>query len=120
MPEPQLGYFFPVSEGHPGHPLPKPPISGGIPTPPIQLPPLPPDTVEPPIVLPPTDGGDIEFPIVIPKPPINLPPGTVWPPLPPDAGIAGKMFCLVWIVGVGYRWVVLEGPSVWPPIATPK
>jgi hypothetical protein len=45
-----------------------------------------------------------------------LPPGAVWPPLPPD--IQGKILCFVWIVGIGYRWTVID-PSLTPehPIA---
>lgn len=127
MPKPQLGYFFPISAGHPGHPLPEPPNIPGhpLPEPPEPgepghpLPPLPPGFVMPPIAFPPS----IENPIVIPgtpENPITVPPGTIWPPIPPEAGIAGMVLALVWIVGVGYRWIALQGPSVWPPVATPK
>jgi hypothetical protein len=56
---------------------------------------------------------------------LPLPPGAVWPPLPPD--IAGKVMCFVWIVGIGYRWTVID-PSLKPthpiepggPVAQPK
>jgi hypothetical protein len=52
------------------------------------------------------------------------PPGTVWPPLNPGDGIGGKVLALVWLVGIGYKWAVLETPPVvWPPqppVATPK
>jgi hypothetical protein len=63
------------------------------------------------------EGPDHELP---------LPPGAVWPPLPPDIG--GKILCFVWVVGIGYRWTVLdpdlkpshpiEEPE--PPVAQPK
>ena len=39
-----------------------------------------------------------------PSQPIYLP-GHVWPPLPPS--ITGNVIAFCWIVGVGYRWVVL-------------
>jgi hypothetical protein len=41
-----------------------------------------------------------------PEHPIVMPPGSVWPPLPPS--ITGKVLCFVWIVGVGYRWTVID------------
>jgi hypothetical protein len=47
---------------------------------------------------------------------LPMPPATIWPPLPPGIGIAGKALILVWVVGVGYRWLVVEGPDVWPPL----
>jgi hypothetical protein len=43
----------------------------------------------------------------------NPPPGTIWPPLPPGAP-TGKAALLVWLSGVGYRYVVVEIP---PPTA---
>lgn len=44
-----------------------------------------------------------------PLPPTNPPPGTVWPPLPPEAEIpAGKALVLAAIKGVGYRYIVVE------------
>jgi hypothetical protein len=48
------------------------------------------------------------------------PPATIWPPLPPGVGVAGKALLLIWIVGVGYRWLVVSGPDVWPPVPQPK
>jgi hypothetical protein len=48
------------------------------------------------------------------------PPATIWPPLPPSVGVAGKALLLIWIVGVGYRWLVVSGPDVWPPVPQPK
>lgn len=91
----------------------------GIPSPPTVWP-NPPRPVDPsygvegppygpdlPIYLPPTVGGG----------PI-LPPGSVWPPLPP--GVTGQLTCFVWIVGVGYRWTTID-TSLKPtnPIAPP-
>jgi hypothetical protein len=60
-----------------------------------------------------------EHPIYEPVAPDNslpLPPGSVWPPLPPE--ITKPVLCLVWIVGVGYRWTTID-PSLKPthPIA---
>ena len=40
-------------------------------------------------------------------PPVNPPPGTIWPPLPPSIP-PGKVLVAVFISGVGRRWVVLE------------
>jgi len=123
----------------PGFGRPKPPNQVW---PPVTLPPLPPE-VDPPVGMwPPTINNDLpQAPIVIypkpPKPPsisggpatppgiavppIELPP-TLWPPLPPGTGIAGKALILVWVVGVGYRWLVVDGPDLWPPppVASPK
>jgi hypothetical protein len=45
-----------------------------------------------------------------PSNPIAIPPGTVWPPLPPSVP-AGKAIVLVAISGVGYRWAVLDIPQ---------
>jgi len=72
-----------------------------------------------------------------PLPPVNPPPGAVWPPLPPSVP-EGKVIALVAISGVGYRYVVLTVPPPkpdhglppspgapdqglpQPPVATPK
>jgi hypothetical protein len=35
-----------------------------------------------------------------------LPPGMVWPPLPPS--VTGTVMALVWVVGCGYRWTVID------------
>ena len=53
---------------------------------------------------------------------LPMPPATVWPPLPPGTGIGGKALILVWVVGIGYRWVVVGATDVWPPVpvAAPK
>jgi hypothetical protein len=55
--------------------------------------------------------------------PITLPPGTIWPPLPPSSGIGSgtkKVAILVWVVGVGARWFIYD-PSLTPgtPPVTP-
>ena len=104
----------------------KPPVA----VPPIALPPLPPGIALPPIYLPPS--GQLPVvpvppvavpPIVIPEPPdkpLPDPPAILWPPLPPGTGIAGKALVLVWVVGVGYRWIVAKGPDMWPPQPEPK
>ena len=43
----------------------------------------------------------------LPQPPTNPPPGTVWPPLP-DGVPSGKAAILVFIPGVGSRYVVVD------------
>jgi len=74
--------------GRPGHP------DQGLPEPPY------PDQGLPP-------GVDNSLPV---------PPATIWPPLPPGSGIGGKALILVWVVGIGYRWVVVGATDVWPPV----
>lgn len=52
------------------------------------------------------------LPIYRPEGPDNtlpMPPGTVWPPLPPS--VTGDLLCFCWIVGVGYRWVVIDADA---------
>lgn len=105
----------PVDPGF-GRPKPQPPNQIW---PPSVWPPIPPD-VQPPQMWPPQINNDLppSSPIVIPQPPekpIQGPPGTVWPPLPPGTGIAGKALVLIYVVGVGYRWLVVDGPDMWPP-----
>lgn len=55
-----------------------------------------------------------------PENPIALPPG-IYPPLPPT-GSSGKVAILVWVVGVGYRWIVVDDASAGqlPSGAQPK
>jgi hypothetical protein len=48
--------------------------------------------------------------------PGGLPPGSVWPPLPPEIG--GKILAICWLVGIGYRWVVID-PSLKPGFPLP-
>ena len=131
-----VGPEGPVDPGF-GHP--KPP-SGDVVWPPISLPPLPPGISLPPGTWPPqkppVDPGYgrptlPEWPIVIPQPPEKPQPGlpptvgggpvlpegpaVIWPPIPPGHGIAGKCLILIWVVGIGYRWLVYEGKDIWPP-----
>jgi hypothetical protein len=49
--------------------------------------------------LPPVEGVE--------PPPVDPPPGTIWPPLPPNVPV-GKAIALVAIAGVGYRYVVVQ------------
>jgi hypothetical protein len=131
------GFGYPLPPVRPSHGLPWAPghISGGpvrptypvdpgygLPTPPTvwPTPPVGPDNALPiapsfPIYIPPDANPDNSLP---------LPPGAVWPPLPP--GVAdGKLLCFAWIVGVGYRWAVIDttltiggGPATPPPVAS--
>jgi hypothetical protein len=121
--DPGYGYPLPpvINNGLPATPgvWPRPPRPTypvdpdyGIPTDP-EVWPQPP---APPEVWPPNSG-----PPLLPTHPIDpgggpdnelpLPPGSVWPPLPPS--IQGPIMCLIWIVGVGYRWTVID-PSLKP------
>lgn len=122
---PQEYYIMPVGK-HDEDPVdPDFGVGGGSPSHPITLPPLPgilPKPGEPshPITLPPQKPGHPSHPIFIPESPehpIALPPGTIWPPLPPDSGITGKVAILIWVIGVGHRWFVWQGPA--PPAPTP-
>lgn len=135
----QLAYIVPLdlpTGGSPG--VPTHPISGvgGHPSHPIALPPLPPGVEAPshPIVLPP-EGAEPSHPIIIPgtpEHPIAAPPGTIWPPLDPSDGVAGKALILVWVIGTQkHRWLVVDVPASpehpWvppttgkPPVAQPK
>jgi hypothetical protein len=70
--------------------------AGEHPDHPIYLP------LEPGQELPPVEGH---------PPPVDPPPGTIWPPLPPDAP-KGKHAFLIWISGVGLRYGVLENKDL--------
>lgn len=68
--------------------------------------------------LPPVVGGGPARPPVTPEspevePPITLPPGSIWPPLPPD--VHGKFLALVLVGGMGhgvkYRYVVIDADA---------
>jgi len=130
----QMYYIYPAGSGVPGSPDNSLPGGGGPvdpgygvggdrPSHPIVLPPLPgvwPKPGEPshPIVIPPDVAGIPSHPIVLPgspEHPIALPPGTVWPPLPPST--TGKYAILIWVVGVGSRWLIVDSAQVSPPIA---
>jgi hypothetical protein len=57
----------------------------------------------------PPEGGALPGVPGQPLPPVDPPPGTIWPPLPPSIP-AGKAVALVAISGVGYRYVVITIP----------
>jgi hypothetical protein len=127
----QLALITPIGGGHPDQGLPDQSLPPQI-WPPDSLPPLPPGVwpnppvgVWPPQRPPHVSGGPV-LPPAIPTHPIVLPPvgpdnslpmppATVWPPLPPGTGVAGKALILIWVVGVGYRWLVVGATDVWPP-----
>jgi hypothetical protein len=76
------------------------------------------DPAHPDNTLPPVEGVE--------PPPTDPPPGTVWPPLPPEIP-EGKVIALVAISGVGFRYTVLTVPPhapdqglPQPPAAQPK
>jgi hypothetical protein len=135
------GHFWPdrPSQGlprppRPPHVWPRPP-SGGLPVDPgwggggrperperpeHGLPIFPSIPGKPDNSLPPVDGEE--------PPPVDPPPGTIWPPLPPTIP-PGKVIALVAISGVGYRYAVLtvpppkpgQGlPPQRPPVPQPK
>ena len=103
--DPGYGIEAPVHPSHPiypvrppGHPSTGPvrPPAGGRPDQGLPSP------------QPPAEGGTPEHPI--------YKPGYVWPPLPPS--VTGHVVAFCWVVGVGYRWVVLDcSGSVEHPIA---
>lgn len=115
------------SPGHPAHPIVRPPTypvdpGWGLPTRPDRWP-IPPRPVDPQYGVPECPLTP-EHPIYLPPgdPPV-LPPGSVWPPLPP--GVTGQLLCFAWIVGVGYRWIVIDTnlkPThpIAPPPLTPE
>lgn len=86
LPNPPPGIWPPLTPEHPWLPI----APGGEPTHPIA----------------PGGGGGGEHP----EHPIVLPPGSIWPPLPP--GVSGKYLALVLIGGGGqgamYRYVVID------------
>lgn len=114
---------------HPEHPIARPPRptypvdpGWGLPSPPDRFP-IPPRPVDPQYGVPECPLYP-EHPIYLPpgEPPV-LPPGSVWPPLPP--GVTGQLMCFVWIVGVGYRWIVIDTDlkpthPIAPPPLTPE
>jgi hypothetical protein len=86
-----------VIEPIPGHPivLPDSPVAGNLPA--VIWPGIPAH----PIVIPP--GGPATLP---------MPPGAIWPPLPPAAG-TNKLLVIVLIPGVGARWTMID-PTLRP------
>jgi hypothetical protein len=67
--------------------------------------------------LPPTIWPGVPIHPASPSHPIALPPGSVWPPLPPTV-TPGKALALVVIFGVGFRWVVIDVAQ--PKVPAPK
>lgn len=53
-------------------------------------------------------------------PPTDPPPGTIWPPLPPDVEVTGKALVLAAIQGVGYRYIVVEIAPAHPDQGLPS
>jgi hypothetical protein len=116
------------SPGYPSHrPLPPTyPVDPGygLPAPPTVWP-QPPRPVDPdygmPVPIAPTH--PIYLPPVGPNNDLPLPPGAVWPPLPPS--VTGQIMAFIWVVGVGYRWTTIDTdlkpthPIVIPPSTVP-
>jgi hypothetical protein len=99
-------------EGRPSHPIERPPW---------ERPHWPPGPTDPDWGIPEEGGGENagqlpgeidpeDPPEGIPMPPIALPPGSIWPPLPPSAP-PGKHVFLVYISGVGHRYGVFDVPE---------
>lgn len=88
---------------NPPHVWPQPPLLDGGVEHPIRLPPLVPT-----------------HPIADVPPEVNndLPGGAVWPPLHP--GLPDKIVALVWLIGIGYRWAVLDNTVEFPIAPTPE
>ena len=95
----------------PGHPLPDYPsnglpeggvIGGDRPGNELPVPPMPPSTKPP----PPTIWPGVPIHPETPNNELPQVPGTIWPPLP--GGVNGKALVLVWVVCVGWRWVVID------------
>jgi hypothetical protein len=121
-------------------PIALPPLPGiwppaGVVTPPIHYPPVvasppifipeaPPEVGGGPSTPPPSVGGGPATPPGLHPGGGPLPPVGVYPPLPPSSGINGKVAILVWVVGVGYRWFVvdagLSAGTPLPPTPGPK
>lgn len=123
IPRPPVGIWPPLTPDAPWRPIDpgfgvgRPPSVGGGPITPPPTPPAggiggrPPERPQP----GPGDGG-AEV-----APPIALPPGMIWPPLP--EGVHGKYLALVLIAGmpgVKYRYVVIDaGLRPKPPMVRP-
>jgi hypothetical protein len=132
------GILFPTGTGSPEHPIapggpggyPSHPIAGGggHPSHPIALPPLPgvwpppgqpslPIYIPPEVAIPPYP----QPPIAIEPPPDKpnpIPPGEIWPDLPPE--YAGKVVAVI-VLGEGkVHWYHVPPPAVNPPVARPK
>lgn len=105
----------PANGGKPPYPDNGLPDGGNVGTPehPIMLPPPPPNY--PATGLPPSIWPGVPVHLPAPgDPPILMPPGSVYPPLPPLIDPEKRALVLVWIPGLGYRWVILGGTQVYP------
>lgn len=55
---------------------------------------------------------------------LPMPPGTIWPPLNPGDGVQGKGLLLILVLGADgvekFKWLVIDAPGMWPPVAQPK
>jgi hypothetical protein len=139
--DPGYGYPLPPVASHPIAPPTYPvdpsygvPVAPGIwPQPPRPDRPAHPIALPPPLLpthpIYPVSPGEPTHPIAPGGPPptaeqpIYLP-GHVWPPLPPS--VTGTLLCFAWIVGIGYRWIVIDAdasvehpiapvpPTIWP------
>jgi hypothetical protein len=107
----------PIEPG-PSHPIVLPPTypvkpDNSLPRPPHVWP-LPPRPVDPGygVPLPIAPEYPIYYPPVGPNNDLPIPPGAVWPPLPPyvDNGLPGssQLMCFIWIPGIGYRWTTID------------
>ncbi|HEY1430773.1 MAG TPA: hypothetical protein VGF39_03975 [Stellaceae bacterium] len=129
--DPGYGVPLPPVVSHPIPPTVWPPQPGSPPTYPVDpdygLPVPPTVWPQPPQPVPPVVNIPVfpSFPIYLPpegETP-ELPPGSVWPPLPPS--VTGIITCFIWVVGVGYRWTTIdtslkpEHPVVIPPSTVP-
>lgn len=129
--DPGYGFPLPPVASHPIAPPPEYPSHQPLPPtypvdPDYGLPalpiiwPMPPRPVDPSygIPIPIRPSHPIYLPPVGPDNTLPLPPGAVWPPLP--SVVTGKIMALVWLVGIGYRWTVID-TSLQPthPIAQP-
>lgn len=112
LPEPPPGIWPPLTPEQPWRPIDpgygqgRPPQVGGGPARPPGQPGRP-------------ETGLPESPEV--QPPIHLPPGVIWPPLPPD--VHGKYLALVLIAGTPgykYRYVVIDADAKPPRPGRPE
>jgi hypothetical protein len=135
--DPGYGVPLPPVVSHPIPPTvwPNPPSPGAPPTYPVDpgyglpLPPTvwpqPPRPVDPAygVPVPIAPAHPIYLPPVGPNHDLPIPPGAVWPPLPPS--VTGQVMCLVWLVGIGYRWTTIDASlkpahPIVPPSAVPE
>lgn len=141
---PRPGHDLPGQPVYPSHGLPgaQPGIDNTLPSPPPGYPshglpgaggPVDPgygrpgwSPVDPGYGHPGIGSGRPENPIVIPDPPPDgttkpTPPPEIYPPLPPN--LSAPAVILVWVIGVGYRWIHSGGARPdqgLPPTAQPK